>query len=84
MAIEKKEIEFVKELDDVLVLLIELAQDIKAGKPATQIAVENLPNLMNAIGSADQIPEELKSGKVAAETVGFRLGDLIAAFTNLN
>jgi hypothetical protein len=82
MAIEKKEIEFAKEVDDALVFLVELVKDIKAGKNAAQIAAENLPGLMNAIGSADQIPEEFKSSEVFLQTVGYRFGDMVSAFIN--
>jgi hypothetical protein len=83
MGIETKQIEFTKEIDDALVLVVELVKDIKAGKGAAEIAAENLPNLMNAIGSADQIPEEAKSGIVTAQTVGYRMGELVAALTNM-
>jgi predicted ArsR family transcriptional regulator len=77
--IEKKEIEFSKELDDVLVLVIELVKDIKAKKSVAQIGAENIPNLMAAIGNVDQIPAEAKNKVVTLQTIGYRTGELAAA-----
>lgn len=80
MAIEKKEVEYTKELDDAMVLIVELIKDIKAGKEPGMIAAENLPNLMSAIGGADQIGGEVSASmSVALQTVGYRTGELAAA-----
>jgi hypothetical protein len=78
--IQKKEIEFAKELDDVLVLVIELIKDIKAKKSAAQIGTENIPLLMTAIGNIDQLPEEAKNKPVVLSTIGYRAGELAASF----
>ncbi|TXG77621.1 hypothetical protein E6Q11_02510 [Candidatus Dojkabacteria bacterium] len=81
MGIEKKEVEYAKELDDVLVLMIELAKDIKAGKDVALIASENLPGLMAAFSGADQIAAELKANPaVVSQTVGMRMGELAGVF----
>lgn len=81
MAIQKKEVEFAKELDDAMFLIVELVKDIKAGKEMTVIAAENLPNLINAVSGAEQIGEEVSTSmSVAVQTVTFRVADLVAAF----
>ncbi len=80
MAVQKKEVEYSKEIDDVLVLVVELVKDIKAKKGAAELAAENLANLMNAVGGADQIPAEAKASlAVALQTAGYRSGELVAA-----
>lgn len=76
MAIQKKEIEYAKELDDVMVLVVELVKDIKAKKDVAALAAENLPNLMNAIGGLDQIGDEFKNKPVLLSTIGYRTGEL--------
>lgn len=82
MGKEKKEIEFNKETDDVMVLVIELVKDIKAKKPLAQLGAENLANLMTAIQGVDQIPAEAKDKLVEMQTVGYRMGELISAITD--
>lgn len=80
MAIENKQVQIAKEIDDVLLLLVEVAKDIKAGKDAAAIAAENLPNLINAIGGIDQAKAELEANKaVVMQTVGMRVGELASA-----
>lgn len=77
MAVEKKEIEYAKELGDVMVLVVELVKDIKAGKDVGAITSENLPHLINAIQGADQIPAEAKASReVALQTMGLHTGEL--------
>ena len=76
--IEKREVEFAKEIDDVAVLLVELVKDIKAKKGAAEIAGENVKNLMDAIAAFDQIPAEAKNKLVALQTLGYRTGELAA------
>ena len=78
--IQKKEVEYAKEVDDVLILVIELVKDIKAKKAIAEIAAENFPNLIAALSGLDSAPEELKNKAVALETIGYRLGDLANAF----
>ncbi len=80
MAVQKKEVEYSKEIDDVLVLVVELVKDIKAKKGAAELASENLVHLMDAVAGADQIPAEAKASlPVALQTAGYRSGELAAA-----
>jgi phosphoglycerate dehydrogenase-like enzyme len=75
--IAKKEVEYAKEIDDVMVMIIELVKDLKAKKGVAELAAENLPNLMNAMSGLDQLDEELAASKsVAMSTIGFRVGEL--------
>lgn len=79
MSTAKKEIDFSKETDDVLVLLVGLVKDIKEKKGVSELVSNNLPKLMSAIGDADQIPEEQKDRKVLLQTIGYRTGELADA-----
>lgn len=80
MAIQKKEVEFAKEIDDCLVLAVELVKDIKAGKPVAEIASHALPNLIGAINGIDGAKAELEANKaVVMSTVGSRMGELAGA-----
>ena len=76
MGIQTKQVEYAKEIDDVLVLVVELVKDIKAKKDMSALAAENLPNLMNAIGGLDQVGDEFKNKQVVLSTVGYRVGEL--------
>ena len=78
MAIEKKEIQYAKELDDVMSLVVNLVADIKAKKDVSAIASENLPLLVKAIEGINAIPQEYAGDKKAFfETVGIGLGGLV-------
>jgi hypothetical protein len=80
MAIEKKEVEFAKEIADVGEALYGLLADIKEKKPIAAIAVENLPALMSAVEGVDQLDDEIKASPEAAfSTMGSYLGKVIAA-----
>lgn len=79
MGIQQKQIDYAKEVDDVLVLVVELVKDIKAKKDMAALAAENLPNLMNAIGGLDQVGDEFKNKQVVLSTVGYRVGELSGA-----
>lgn len=74
--IEKKEIEFAKEADDVLALIVRLIETIRGGNDYALL----LPELIAAINGADGIPEELANRRVFINTVGLRFGDIIDAF----
>lgn len=80
MAIEKKEYDCAKEVDDVLALVVSIVEDIKAKKSATDIATGNLAGLMDAISGADKALDEhaANPGAVYA-TVGVRVGELVGA-----
>lgn len=79
MAIETKQVEVAKEMDDVMVLVCTLVRDIKAKKSPAELASGNLKNLMDAISGLDQIAEEATHKKVALQTIGYRVGDLADA-----
>lgn len=76
--IQEKSVSYAKELDDCLVLMIELAKDIKEGKDIGMIVSENLPNLIQAIGGMEQIKGELEANKeIVFSTAGYRMGELV-------
>lgn len=80
MAIQQKQVDYAKESDDVMVLLIGLVKGIKAKKSAADLASSELAALMDAISGADQIPAEEKASPVVElQTVGYRFGELVAA-----
>lgn len=81
MAIVKKESEYAKELSEVMDLVINLVDDIKAKKSIAEIGSENLPLLVAAVDGLSSIDDELvENRKVALETIGSKLGDLIEVF----
>lgn len=78
--IQQKQVDYSKELDDVMVLVVGLVADIKGGKSLAEISADALPNLMNAVAGANSVPEELAaSRKVALQTIGYRSGELADA-----
>ena len=78
--LQKREVEYAKEVDDVLKLVVELVADLRAKKSISDVAAENLPGLMEALNGMDQVDDELKeSRKVVLETVGYRVGSLTDA-----
>ena len=80
MAIETRQVQVAKELDDLGVLLVGLVKDLKAKKPLAELASSNLPALINAMSGIDQVDDELKNNKdVAYATLGSRVGELTAA-----
>lgn len=79
MSVEKKEVEYTKEIDDCLVLIINLAKAIKSKKGPAEILSSELPDLINAMGGLNQLSDEAKNKKVAMETIGYRIGDLVDA-----
>lgn len=77
MAIEKKEIEYAKEIGDVLVLVKEIVKTIKEKKDYTAL----LPALISAVDGATNIDEEVKENKAAvAGTVSYHLGEIAGLF----
>jgi hypothetical protein len=81
MAIEKKEVLYAKELSDVMDLLVGLVDDIKQKKSISEIGAENLPLLMAAVDGLGALDDEfLGDRKVALETIGSKLGDLVDVF----
>ena len=82
MGLEQKSVTVAKEADDVLFAVIELVKDLKAGKDLATVAAENLPNLLTALNGVDQVTSEWASSPQAVySTVGYRVGELVAALT---
>ena len=75
--IQSKQVEYAKEIDDVMALLVHMLSDIRAGKSAAEIASGNIAPLMEAVAGIDGVSAELAaSRKVVPETVGYRVGEL--------
>jgi len=80
MSVVKKELDYAKECGDVMVLFRDLAEDIRAGKSAGELAAENLPGLMAAITGAQNIGDEVEQSRRAVmATVGYHAGELTDA-----
>ena len=80
MAIEKKEVEYAKEIDDVAVLLVAVVKDVRQGKTAAEIANGAITKLIAALAGVDQMDDEAKlNRKVAMQTIGYRTGELADA-----
>lgn len=80
MAIQKKEIEYSKELDDVALALVHIVSEIKAKKSVSEIAGGSLSKLIDAVAGADLIGGEIdENRKVAFQTLGYRVGELTEA-----
>lgn len=79
MATLKREVEFAKEIDDVMFFVVELVKDLKAKKAIGEVAAENLANLMNALNGIDLVDDEMKAKSIALATIGYRSGELAAA-----
>jgi hypothetical protein len=78
MAIQQKQIDYSKELDDVMVLLIALTKDIKAKKSLPDITTDVLPKLISAMDGVNQVGDEISSNHlVAGQTMGYRFGELV-------
>lgn len=81
MGIETKQVQIAKETDDILMLLIKIAGDAKAGMPALEIAAGSLQEFIKAVDGSQDIDDEIKEDVEAVlETVGRGLGKLAAIF----
>lgn len=79
MIIEKN-LAIAKEVDDVALLLVSIVQDIRAGKPLSDIATNNVAKLMDALAGVDQLGNEVKENrKVVLASIGYRTGELADA-----
>lgn len=81
MAIAQKQIEYAVEVEKLFDVLVGLIKDVKAGKKASEIMVSELPAFVAALSGLGELNGELKNVKVVEETVGRRLGDLVAVLT---
>ncbi len=78
MAIESKQVQVAKELDDVGALLVSLVAAIKAKKDLVSLLSEEIKPLMEAVNGIDQVKNEIAENKqVAAQTIGARVGELV-------
>lgn len=81
MGVQIKQVEFSKELDDAMALVVAIVRDVKAGKPVADIATGNLQAFVEAMSGIDQVPAELAENRRAAlQTIGYRTGELTDAF----
>ena len=74
-------IEVPKESKEVIDLVLNLVEDIRAKKDISVIVAENIPSLSSAIEGFDKLGEEVKSDKVgelAAYTVD-RITDVLGS-----
>jgi hypothetical protein len=75
-----KQVDYMKELDEAMVFFIAVTKDAKAGKSAAEIGAAELPKFLAAIQGIDQMDDEIaQDRKVALQTIGYRLGELIDA-----
>lgn len=80
MPIEKKEIEYAKEVDDVAVLLVHIVKEIRSKKNISDIASGSVAKLVEAISGVDKVGAELaESREVVLQTLGYRAGELADA-----
>ena len=76
MGLQKKEVEYCKEVDDVASLLVAIVNDVRVGKSVSEIASGSVQKLIDAISGVDQLDEESKNRKVFLQTIGYRTGEL--------
>jgi len=76
MAIETKQVEYAKEIDDVMNLLVQIVTVLKEKGQVTSLVDE----LIVAIDGVDQVDDELSENmQVALQTIGAQVGNLTAA-----
>ena len=78
--IEDRTVKIAKEIDDVGLAIVEIIHDIKAKKPITEIAGENLQNLVAMVNGIDLVDDEYEANRrVAMATMGYRTGEMADA-----
>lgn len=76
--IEKKELDIAKEADDVMLALIHVIKELKAGQDVMSVASSSLPKLIDAVSGVDQLDDEWKENRAALiGTAAYRLGELV-------
>lgn len=80
MAIQQKSVQYAKEADDVLHLLVELIKGIKAKQDLVSLGSALLPALIEAVSNANDIASEIKSRKVIEDTVALRVSEIVDLF----
>lgn len=77
MAIQVRPMDFTKEIDDVMVLFVALVKNRKNKEAITGLMDE----VAIAIAGIEDVDNELAdSRKVALQTIGYRVGELVDAF----
>jgi hypothetical protein len=76
MAIEKKEIEYAKQLDDVFELVVELMKVVRAKGNYAELVDE----LIDAVTGVDEIKDEVKNLSAVAHTAMPRVFEIIEVF----
>lgn len=74
----KKEIEVTKEASEIFEALAGLVEDVKLGKPVSEIIAGNLTKVMSAVEGFEKLDEELKHEHFAM-TSGVGLGQIAQA-----
>lgn len=80
MAIQKREVEYAKEVDDVAVLLVKIVEMAKAGMSVVEIGAGAVTPLIDAVANIQGVGEEIAANKkVAISTIGYRVGEIAGA-----
>jgi len=80
MGIQKKEIDYAKEIGDVMIAVNNLAASIRQKKPLAEIMATELPLVVSAIDNCQDIPNEAKANrKVFIQTIGYHTGEMVDA-----
>lgn len=78
--IQEKTVQYAKEIDDVLVLVVKIIEMAKAGQDVMAIASGAVAPLIDAVAGIQGAGEELSlNKKVVFETVGYRVGEIAGA-----
>lgn len=81
MAISQRTVNYVEEVDALMVLLVTILKEVKAGKTVAEIGTELLPQLISVLAGISKLKDELVNKKVLEETIGYRLGDIVSLLT---
>lgn len=80
MAVQKKELDYAKEVGDVGVALEKIVRDIRQEKQIGDIVSGSLQSLIDAVAGADQMDDEMKANRKAAfATMGYHTGEITDA-----
>lgn len=80
MAVQTKNVEYSKEIDDVAFLLVKIVADIRQGKGIAEVVSGAVAPLVDALAGVDQMGAEVSANrKVALQTIGYRTGELTDA-----
>ena len=86
--VEKREVEYSKELDVVASLLVDVIAIIKTkvaagetvGAIAAALAAAEFSHLIQAVAAISEVDDNVvENRKVAMQTIGYRLGELVDA-----